>query len=95
MQFQPFTKTNIKTLEKIQRRATRIAPCLKDLSYPARLHNLGLTSLERRRERGDLIEWYKIKAEIDKVTWYAGPIIKSTEVALENSFYLRKILNSH
>ena len=73
----PYTKTDIKTLEKIQRRATRVVPCLKDLSYPERLHNLGLTTLERRHERDDLIEWFKIKAEIDKVTWYAGPIIKS------------------
>ena len=66
--------TDKKTLEKIQRRAIRVSPCLKDLSYPERLHNLGLTTLERSPKRGDLIEWYKIKAEIDKVTWYAGPI---------------------
>ena len=27
--------------------------------------------LEKRRERGDLIQWYKIDANIDKMTWYA------------------------
>ena len=56
---------------------SRVAPSLKDLSYRERLHNLGLTTLERRRERGDLIQLYKIMAEIDKVTWYTHPIIKA------------------
>ena len=74
----PYTKADKLTLEKVQRRATRVTPRPKNLSYRERLHNLGLTTLERRRDRGDLIQWYKINAKIDKVTWYAGPIIKLT-----------------
>ena len=73
----PYTKADKLTLEKVQRRATRVTPRLKDLSYRERLHNLGLTRLERRRDRGDLIQWYKINAKIDKVTCDAGPIIKA------------------
>ena len=33
---------------------------MKHLSYEDRLINLNLTTLERRRERGDIIQTYKI-----------------------------------
>ena len=39
----------------IQRRAAIGAQIFKDLSYQNRLHNLSLTTLDRRRKRGDLI----------------------------------------
>ena len=47
-------------LEKFQRRATKIVPAFEDLSYRERLEKLGLTTLEERRARGDLIETFKI-----------------------------------
>ena len=40
-------------VEKIQRRATRLIPSLKGLSYEERLRALKLPSLEHRRRRGD------------------------------------------
>ena len=46
-------------LEGVQRRATKIIPRLKDLSYEDRLKSLKLPSLAYRRFRGDLIETYK------------------------------------
>ena len=52
--------TDILCLEKIQRAATKIVPGLKKLAYGDRLKRLGLTTLETRRKRGDLIETYKI-----------------------------------
>ena len=30
------------------------------------------------REKGDLIQWYKIKDHIEILFWYASPIIKAT-----------------
>ena len=56
----PHLKKDIKTLEKVQRRACNIVPELRGESYDRQLFLLGLTSLEERRRRGDLIEVFKI-----------------------------------
>ena len=53
-------KKDIDKLERIKRRATKIIPELRDLSYESRLLQCGLTTLETRRLRGDQIEVFKI-----------------------------------
>ena len=42
------------------RRATKMIPEIRDLSYESRLLQCGLTTLETRRLRGDQIEVFKI-----------------------------------
>lgn len=56
----PYFKKDIDLLERVQRRATKIPHTLKNLSYEDRLKALKLTTLQERRERGCLIETYKI-----------------------------------
>ena len=56
----PYRKGDIKRIEKVQRRATKLIPSLKRLSYEDRLKKLNLPTLAFRRLRGDMIEVYKI-----------------------------------
>ena len=56
----PYKKKYIDAIENVQRRATRMLPTLRDLSYPERLEKLKLPSLAYRRLRSDMIEVYKI-----------------------------------
>ena len=58
--WRPYRKKDIDTLEHIQRRATKIIPELRDLSYEEHLTECGLTTLETRRLRGDQIDVFKI-----------------------------------
>merc|ERR1712074_441361 len=69
----PYKIGQIKLLQRVQRRATRLVPQLKDLCYDDRLAQLGLTRLYERRHRGDMIETYKIltgKERIDPNTLF-------------------------
>jgi ribonuclease P/MRP protein subunit RPP40 len=45
---------------------------IKNLSSEERNHRLGLTTLEKRRERGDLIEQFKIIKNIDEVNFFVA-----------------------
>ena len=58
--WRPYRKKDMDKLERIQRRATKMIPELRDLSYKSRLLQCGLTTLETRRLRGDQIEVFKI-----------------------------------
>ena len=55
----PLYKKQIKQLEAVRRRATRMLPGFSDLCYEERLRKLELPSLVYRRFRGDCIEVYK------------------------------------
>lgn len=56
----PYLVKDVEALENVQRRATRMVPQLKGLSYEERLRKLDLPTLAYRRSRGDQIETYKI-----------------------------------
>jgi ribonuclease P/MRP protein subunit RPP40 len=56
----PHLQKDIQLLEKVQRKSTKLVRGFTKLSYQQRLERLGLTTLEKRRERGDLIEAYKL-----------------------------------
>ena len=56
----PYLSKDIEVMEKVQRRATKMVPELKNLQYEDRLQRLGILNLSARRLRGDLIETFKI-----------------------------------
>ena len=58
---------DIDRLEKVQRRATKLIPNIKNKSYENRLKHMNLFSLKKRRLRGDLIQVFKILKGIDNI----------------------------
>ena len=53
-------RKNITALENVQRRATKLIPGFKDMTYENRLRKLKLPTLAYRRKRGDMIEAFKL-----------------------------------
>ena len=56
----PHLIQDLKALEKVQRRASKLVREIKHLPYHQRLERLELPTIEERLSRGDLIETYKI-----------------------------------
>ena len=63
----PYLRKDISKLERVQRRATKLIPSIAHLTYQERLIQLNMTTLEKRRERGDMIEVFKILKGLDRV----------------------------
>ena len=63
----PYYQKDIDKLERIQRRVTKMIPCLRNKSYEDRLKELNLFSLTKRRLRGDLIQVFKIIKGVDNM----------------------------
>ena len=69
--WRPHHERDIDVIERVQRRATRLMHEIRGLDYPDRCKYLGIEQLEDRRERGDLIQMYKLVNGLDKVQWQA------------------------
>src|SRR6218665_834023 len=57
-------------LEKVQRRATRMIRGYRTLTYEERLERCGLTTLDKRRHRGDLIKTYKLMTNKEAIPFW-------------------------
>ena len=65
--WRPYRKKDIDMLERVQRRATKIIPKLRNISYEMHLKECGLTTLETRRLRGDQIDMFKILNKCENI----------------------------
>ena len=65
----PSQINDIERLEKVQAKATKMIPSLRNISYERRLTRLNLFSLEKRRLRGQLIETFKILKGINNIDY--------------------------
>ena len=52
----PYLKNDILSIEKVQRRVTKMIPSISALTYDERLKRTGLISVENRRLKADLLE---------------------------------------
>ena len=68
----PYAVGDRETLEKVQRRMVGMIPGMRG-NYEDKLSALGMTTLLRRRERGDLIQTWRIlsgKDRVDPAVWF-------------------------
>ena len=65
----PYLARDIDTLEKVQRRATKLVGEFAKLPYDSRLKELGIYFLYCRRQHGDLIETYKLLNGYYDIHW--------------------------
>ena len=63
----PTLKKDVRAIENVQRRLTRLLPELSYLSYEEWLKTLSLTTLHYRRYRMDMIQVFKIDNNIDDI----------------------------
>jgi hypothetical protein len=58
-------KGDIDTIERVQHRATKLVHSISNLCYEDRIRELGLTTLSERRQRGDMIQLFKIMHKME------------------------------
>ena len=63
----PYQKADMEKLEKVQKRAVNMVAGLKSKNYADKLKEVGLTSLEERRSRGNMLQTFRIINEVDNV----------------------------
>ena len=64
--WRPYLRKDIDKIEGVQHRATKLIEGCRNLRYEDRLKATGLMTLEDRRNRGDMIEVFKILKGINK-----------------------------
>ena len=91
----------MKELEKVQERLIRMLSDVRGENYEEKLKDAGLTTLKERRERGDVIEVFKVMRQIsniDETKWFrrvreeARPLRSNTVVDTEGDEVRREVL---
>ncbi|XP_065658040.1 uncharacterized protein LOC136082557 [Hydra vulgaris] len=77
---------DIKIIEKIQRRSTKVPTICKHLCYTDRCILFQIQKLEDRRIRGDLIQKFKIEKGLTIINWHNEPIIRPARYGQREQF---------
>ena len=77
-------------IEKVQRRATKLLPDLKNLDYSTRLRKLNLPSLVYRRERADVLQIFRIVHGIDQIDCNMFFELEKGTITLGHSLKIKK-----
>jgi len=86
----PSYQKDILAIEQVQRRATRLVPGMKQLSYEERLRALGLPTLMYRRERTDIFQVFKILNNYEEVNMRKNMEMSKNTTTRGHSFKLEK-----
>ena len=65
--WKPYFEKDLKIMERVQKRFTKVIDGCKDKNYIDRLTKLGMTTLEERYIRADMVQVYKILTDRDGV----------------------------
>ena len=105
----PYLRKDIDNIERVQHRATKLIGECAGLSYKDRLHRVGLTTLEKRRLRGDLLQVFKLIKGIDNIDYnkffqlvdnsrtrgHRFKIVKvRSRLDIRNKFFSQRVINS-
>ena len=90
---EPLLRSDIAKLEGVQRRATKVAQGMRGKKYEKRLRLLDLTTLEERRVRGDLIQWFKIKEGFEDVNFIRKPCLGHPRAGVRSQYILETVKN--
>ena len=97
----PWTEADVKEMEKVQERLIRMLSDVRGENYEEKLKDAGLTTLKERRERGDVIEVFKVMRQInniDETKWFrrvreeARPLRSNTLVDTEGEEVRKEVL---
>ena len=86
----PKLRKHINLIESVQRRATKLLSCCKNLLYSERLKMLGLPSLEFRRHFGDMVQIYKHLHVYDQST-LPNKLVRRTRPCRRHNFELQPL----
>ena len=65
--WRPWQQGDIDSIEKVQKRVMRMVSNARGAGYEERLSEVGLTTLEERRARGDMVETFKTLSGMNRV----------------------------
>ncbi len=82
----PYNRKDILKLKRVQRRATKLIPRLRNKPYEERLKEFNLFSVEKCRLRGDLIEVFIMFHGFDNVNISDYLIINRERTTRNNGF---------